>query len=148
MLHTTRTSISRECLVTILRPSGKTETVRHPKIANMTPKKWDIMKEAMEKANKGECLEYKNITKNSKIEMTAEQQRKDLNEQLSVAIDEERDAMAQCVATSVMPDGYKEMVDEIKTIESEILDFDAVHPEIKENIKSARQAFAQKHMWD
>lgn len=53
--------MGRRCEVTIRRPDGQIETVVHPKIDHMTPQMWEMMKDAMRKAGRGECLSYNNI---------------------------------------------------------------------------------------
>lgn len=56
-------TIPSHCEVTIRRPNGEISTIRHPKITTMIPKLWEQMKEAMKMAGRGECISYKNVTK-------------------------------------------------------------------------------------
>lgn len=56
-------TIPSHCMVTVRRPNGDVETIRHPKITTMTPKLWNEIKMAMVAANRGECLSYENVTK-------------------------------------------------------------------------------------
>jgi hypothetical protein len=148
MLNTTRTTKTSYCNVTVRRPNGEVETIRHPSISKMNDRVWAQMKQAMTKAKKGECLSYENLTESKERELTLEEQRKDLFQQLECAIDKEREAMNRAVHTSVMRSGYQGLVDNIKTIEGEIAQFDAEHPEILEAIKKANHEEALRHMWD
>jgi hypothetical protein len=49
--------------VTIERPNGKIEVITHPKVTYMTPQLFETMKKAMTAANKGKCLEYRNVSR-------------------------------------------------------------------------------------
>jgi len=48
------------CEVTVRRPSGQVETIRHPQITNMTETLLAQMRQAMAAAGKGEVLSYVN----------------------------------------------------------------------------------------
>lgn len=56
-------TIPSHCMVTVRRPDGTVETIRHPKITTMIPKLWAEMKKAMAAAGRGECISYENVTK-------------------------------------------------------------------------------------
>lgn len=56
--------------ITIRRPNGTVETVTHPKFKTITDKDFDAMKAAMKAAGRGECVSYRNVTK--QVETPAE----------------------------------------------------------------------------
>lgn len=59
-MDTTHTNTAH-CLLTIRRPDGTIEIVRHPQIASMTPTVLDLSNQAMDAAGRGKILSYENI---------------------------------------------------------------------------------------
>ncbi len=143
-MKTTKTV--KYCVVTIRRPTGEIETVRHPKVTEMTPTLWRRFCDAMKAAGKGEGVEYKNCRE--ELPLTLEEQRKELVWALSAALDRYQAAMDRACYSSVGGKHLVEASDAVKAAEAELAAFDAAHPEVAENIKSKRDARADQHMWD
>lgn len=137
-MKTTRTITTHYCLVTVRRPSGVTETIRHPKVNTMTETVWRQMIAAVRQAGRGECLKYENRTETTEQELTLDEQRRDLGYKLSAAIDHERAAMDRAVRTSVMQRDYPGIKAAVTAAEQALTDFDAAHPEILAAIEAAR----------
>lgn len=147
-MKTTRTITTRYCIVTVRRPNGEIETLRHPAVTTMTASSWKQMIAAMRQAGRGECLSYENKTETTEQPLTLAEQRKELGYDLSAAIDHEREAMNRAVRSSVMQRDYPTLKAAVTAAEQALADFDAAHPEILAAIKAAQRESAERHMWD
>ena len=54
-------AVADHCMVTIRRPNGAIETIRHPSIRKMDAVMLDRANKAMAAANRGEIISYANI---------------------------------------------------------------------------------------
>jgi hypothetical protein len=128
MRNTTRTIFEKFCEITVRRPGGNVETIRHPTIDALTPAMWSIMCKQTKDAGRGECLSYSNREEPRSVALTLEQQREDLCMQLSSALDRHQAQAARSNASSIGPLDTSG----VAAIEAEIAAFDAEYPQASE----------------
>lgn len=143
-MKTTRTV--KYCEVTVRRPNGEVETIRHPKVTEMTPAIWEQFCRAMAGAGKGDGISYDN--RSEEVPLTLEEQREELTWELSAALDRSEAAMRKAHATSVGGTELARASEAVQAAEAAIAAFDAEHPEIITAIKAKRAENADRHMWD
>jgi len=139
------TRTSRYCQITVRRPNGQTETMRHPKVTEMTPALWAQFCSAMAKAGRGEGVSYQNLTE--ELPLSLEEQRDELVYELVSALDARDDVMTRGHASSVFV-GVDAANERIRAAEAAIAAFDAAHPEILAAWKAEEAAAAERNQWN
>lgn len=80
--------VADHCMVTIQRPDGSTETLRHPKIAKMTDALLRQVNAAMAAAGKGKITVYRNVTRAATYTATAADEATDTSARIERAMQE------------------------------------------------------------
>lgn len=145
-IATTKTIRTMYVEITVRRPNGTVETVRHPTLLSMSPNMWTRMVKDTYAAGRGTCLSYDNKVDEEQVPMTLREQREAAAAALATALDRYQDAMDQAIRTSIGNTGPASQA--IEAAERDIAEFDAAHPEIIAEIKAERAARAANHMWD
>lgn len=70
-MKTSKVQIPSHVMLTVVRPNGITEVVRHPKFTQISVGEFKAMQDATRKAGKGELVNYENVTKEAVYTMTA-----------------------------------------------------------------------------
>ena len=66
-----KVQIPSHVMLTVIRPNGVTETVRHPTFTEISEKTFKAAQAATAKAGRGQLISYENVKKEAKYTMTA-----------------------------------------------------------------------------